>query len=86
MKKIIGIIHPFDKYQTFYVYEDGNKLNMTQVKMQKVLETIFQLSKKYQAYQIDLTGSRFYSKKLAQQIQEKELVEYDKHKLTITCI
>ena len=29
MRKIIGIIHPFDKYQTFYVYEDGNKLNMT---------------------------------------------------------
>ena len=28
MRKIIGIIHPFDKYQIFYVYEDGNKLDM----------------------------------------------------------
>lgn len=41
MKKIIGIIHPFDIYQTFYVYEDGNKLEIVQTKMDDIPDTIF---------------------------------------------
>ena len=33
MKKIIGIIHPFDIYQTLYVYEDGKELENIQTRM-----------------------------------------------------
>ena len=54
MKKIIGIIHPFDMYQTFYVYEDGNELELVQVRMNDIPDTILELSKVYDVYQIDL--------------------------------
>lgn len=47
MKKIIGIIHPFDIYQTFYVYEDGNKLEIVKTKMGDIPKTIFELSQTY---------------------------------------
>lgn len=36
MKKIIGIIHPFDLYQTFYVYEDGKDVENVQVKIENI--------------------------------------------------
>lgn len=86
MRKIIGIIHPFDKYQTFYVYEDGNKLEMKQITIEKALETVFQLAKKYQAYQIDLTGSKFFLQKFVTQIKQKEIIEYSKQKFIIRII
>jgi len=44
MKKIIGIIHPFDIYQTFYVYEDGNKLEITYTKIDDIPDTVLELS------------------------------------------
>ena len=86
MKKIIGIIHPFDKYQIFYVYEDGNKLDMIQVKMDQIVDTIFKLVKKYQIYQVDLSGAKFYSKQIIKQVQQREFLEYNKNKITITYI
>lgn len=44
MKKIIGIIQPFDLLQTFYVYEDGNKLEITRTKIKDIPQTVFKLS------------------------------------------
>lgn len=44
MKKIIGIIHPFDLYQIFYVYEDGNRLEVKKIKMKDIPNTIFELA------------------------------------------
>lgn len=44
MKKIIGIIHPFDLYQILYVYEDGNKIEARKVKVEDIPSTIFKLS------------------------------------------
>ena len=40
MRKILGIIHPFDIYQTFYVYENGNKLEIVQARMKDVPSTV----------------------------------------------
>ena len=70
MKKIIGIIHPFDIYQTFYVYEDGN----------------IELSRTYDVYQVDLSGAEHFAKGIIKQIQEKEITKYNENKLTIKCI
>ena len=47
MKKIIGIIQPFDIYQTFYVYEDGNKLEIIQTKINDIPKTVLELSAVY---------------------------------------
>ena len=86
MKKIIGIIHPFDLYQTFYVYEDGNKLDIVKTKLDNIPETIFNLSQTYNIYEIDLSGAKQFSKKIIKEIQEKELIKYNQNKLIIKCI
>lgn len=86
MKKIIGIIHPFDIYQTFYVYEDGNKLEIVQTKMNDIPDTIFQLSHTYDVYQIDLSGAERFIKGIIKKIQEKEFTKYNENKLNIRCI
>lgn len=86
MEKIIGIIHPFDNYQIFYVYRDGNKIDMLQVKMGQVVNTIFKLVKKHQIYKVDLSGARFYAKQIIRQVQQKEIIEYGKSKITIQFI
>lgn len=66
MKKIIGIIHPFDIYQTFYVYEDGNKLEATQTKIKDIPDTIFELSHLYNVNEINLSGAKHFAKKIAE--------------------
>ena len=86
MKKIIGIIHPFDIYQTFYVYEDGNKLEIVHTKINDIPDTIFELSHTYDVYQIDLSGAQHFNKGIIKQIQEKEITKYNENKLTIKCI
>lgn len=86
MKKIIGIIHPFDMYQTFYVYEDGNELELVQVRMNDIPDTILELSKVYDVYQIDLSGSNHYTQNIIKQIKEKEVTKYNENKLIITSI
>ena len=86
MKKIIGIIHPFDIYQTFYVYQDGNKLEITQTKVKDIPDTIFELSRIYDVYQVDLSGGEHFNKGTIKQIKEKELTKYQENKLIIKCI
>lgn len=86
MKKIIGIIHPFDMYQTFYVYEDGNELELIQVRMNDIPDTLLELSKVYDVYQIDLSGSNHYTQNIIKQIKEKEATKYNENKLIITSI
>lgn len=86
MKKIIGIIHPFDMQQMFYVYEDGNKLEVINTKIQNIPETIFSLSDKYNINDINLSGSKHYIKGLIKQIQEKEITKYNYNKLNIKYI
>lgn len=86
MKKIIGIIHPFDIYQTFYVYEDGNKLEIVHTKINDIPDTVFELSRTYDVYQVDLSGAEHFVKGIIKQIQEKEIAKYNENKLTIKCI
>ena len=86
MKKIIGIIHPFDIYQTFYVYEDGNKLETVHVKINDIPDTVFELSHTYNIYQIDLSGAEHFIKGIVEHIQEKEITKYNENKLIINCI
>ena len=86
MKKIIGVLKPFDIYQTFYVYEDGNKLEVTTTRIKDISDTIFQLSAKYDVMQIDLAGATYYAQGIAKQIQEKEMQKYNQSRLVIRCI
>lgn len=86
MKKIIGIIHPFDIYQTFYVYQDGNKLEAIQTKIINIPDTIFELCHAYDINQVDLSGAKHFTKGIIKQIKEKEFTRYNENKLNIKCI
>ena len=86
MKKIVGIIHPFDIYQTFYVYEDGNELEIIHAKIRDIPDTIFELSHSYDIYQVDLSGAEHFTNGIIKQIQEKEIAKYNENKLIIKCI
>ena len=86
MKKIIGIIHPFDIYQTFYVYEDGNKLEIVHTKMNDIPNTVFQLSYTYDVHQVNLSGSEHFIKGIIKDIKEKEITKYNKNELIFKCI
>lgn len=86
MKKIIGLLKPFDMEQTLYVYEDGNQLETIQMTMDEIPDNILKLCNEYAIEQIDLVGSKGYSKGLIKQIQEKEIAKYNKNTLIIKCI
>lgn len=86
MKKIIGVIHPFDMYQTFYVYEDGNKLEIAHAKNNDICKTIFELSSAYDVYEVSLSGAKQYIKGIIKDIQKQELEKYSENKLIIKYI
>ena len=73
-------------YQTFYVYEDGNKLEIVHTKMNDIPDTIFELSNTYNVYQVDLSGAKRFSERIIKKIQEKEFIKYNENKLIIKCI
>ncbi len=86
MKKIIGILQPFDMEQKFYVYEDGNKLDSCQAIIADVPATVLKLSKAHNISQIDLAGPQHYAMGIKHKIQEVELQQYSTNTLTINCI
>ena len=86
MKKIIGIIHPFDAQQTFYVYQDGNKLEIVKTSIDEIPNVVFNLSKTYDISQIDLSGAKHFSQGIKRKIEEIEIEKYNKNNLTIRCI
>lgn len=81
MRKIVGIIHPFDLYQNFYVYEDGNKIEATKAKMEDVPLTIIELSELYDAYNVGLSGASRFIKKIIQDTEKEEIAKYSEKKL-----
>jgi hypothetical protein len=86
MRKIIGMIRPFDMKQNFYVYEDGNKLDLASPTIDEINETVFALMQKYDVKQLDLVGPKQYNKGLSKKIKEAELIKYDKNTLEINIV
>ena len=86
MKKIIGIIHPFDIHQRLYVYQDGNKLEMRYSKLNNISEDIIELAYTYDIQQVDLSGAKQFSQGIVKEIQKKELTRYNTNKIIVKCI
>lgn len=86
MKKIIGILRPFDLEQTFYVYENGNKIDMAHPTIEEISDTILSFVEKYNISQVDLTGPKQYSKGISNKIKEAEMSKYNKNSLEINII
>ena len=86
MKKIVGILRPFDLEQSFYVYENGNKIDMAHPTVDEINEVVFSFIEKYNISQVDLTGPKQYSKGISNKIKEAEMLKYNKNSLEINII
>lgn len=86
MKKIVGVIRPFDLRQTFYVYEDGNKIAIEYPTINEINESVFLLSSKYDVNQLDLVGPKQYNRGLSKRIKEAEIAKYNKNTLEINVV
>lgn len=86
MKKIVGVLRPFDLEQSFYVYENGNKIDMAHPTVDEINEVVFSFIEKYNISQIDLTGPKQYSKGISKKIKEIEMLKYNKNSIEVNLI
>ena len=80
------MIRPFDLDQILMVYEDGNKIDMINSKLENLNDNIFTLMEKYNVYQLDLTGPKKYVKGLKNQIDKDFVTKYSEKKIEINII
>ena len=86
MKKIIGILRPFDLMKTFYVYEDGNKIGMFSASVDDLDSVLLAACEEYGVTQVDLTGPKQYVKGIQEKIKQVETTKYNKSEIIINII
>lgn len=86
MRKIVGIIKPFENFQKCYIYEDGQKLEETKFTLEELPKAIVSLSNQYQIENIDLTGSKNFSSGIKKFIEKEEILKNGKNILKINVI
>lgn len=85
-KKIIGLLQPFDLKQNIYVYEDGNKIEIIETKVDNFTTEILQLINKYKIEDIELAGPKKYTKGIGTKVQEEYIKNYFNNNLNIKYI
>lgn len=83
MKKIIGVIKPFEYKQTLLVYEDGNKIDICETSMNDLNNSLFSLMEKHNVQKIDFTGPKKFLNGLSEQIQEKGKTKFTNIEINI---
>lgn len=86
MRKIVGILRPFDYNQQFFVFEDGNRLASISMSIAEIPNKILAVTEEYEVTQVDLTGPKQYATGIKKRILENELKTYSKNILTINLI
>ena len=86
MKKIIGMVRPFDMQQSLMVYEDGNKIDICQTTLDNLNNDLFMLMDKHQVYRLDFVGPKKFLQGLSEQIQEKAKTKYQNNQIEINII
>lgn len=86
MKKIIGILRPFDMVKTLYVYENGNKIDMVTAPIEELDEAILTLCQKYEISQVDLTGPKKYTEGIKNKVEQVNVTKYNANNITINLI
>ena len=82
-KKIIGLLQPFDLKQNIYIYEDGNKIEIIETKVDNFTSEMLQLINKYKIEDIELAGPKKYTKGIGTKIQEEYIKNYSNNNLNI---
>lgn len=86
MKKIISVLQPFVREQTFYIYEDGNLIAEKSDRIENIDKAIFSLSEEYKVDKVELAGPKQYNRGLKRKIQEVEMSKYNYNKLEINIL
>lgn len=83
MKKVVSIIKPFVVQQNVFVYEDSNKVDVISIPLNDIQDAIVDMAYKYDVKEIDLIGSKKYSKGIEEKIKENEMTKFSKNELVI---
>lgn len=86
MRKIVGILRPFDILQTIYVYEDNNKIDCAKVAFKDLNDAIFELSSKYDIEEVNFLGTKQFNKGIQNKLEAEEMTRYNKNKLKINLL
>lgn len=85
MQKIVGVLQPFDLKQTFYIYQDGNKKDLITCKLEQIPQSLINFAQQNNIFNIELIGPKFFSKKIATNIRDYNINNYNQ-KLNIKII
>lgn len=83
MRKIVAVLRPFDLKQNIFVYEDGNKINSSNVDTVQVAYEICKLAKEYNIDEINLGGTQKYTQGIGKQILDTSKEHYAMSNLNI---
>lgn len=72
MRKIVGIMRPFEYLQTLYVIEDGNKLEITQSTVEDLIPSLLVLAENYNTKQVSLLGPQQFSTGIKEKLLEED--------------
>jgi len=84
MKKIVSVIKPFIINQNVFVYEDGNKIDAIQVPLNELQNMLIKIANQYEAYDVELIGSKKYINGIVNKVKENEIAQYNENKIKIT--
>ena len=83
MKRIISVVKPFDIIQNVFIYEDKNILETFEVNFENITDELLKLAKEKSILDIELIGPKKFSKKIKENILEKENLNYNENKINI---
>lgn len=85
-KKIVGIFRPFELEQKIHVYDAGNLIGSLTVEIEKVPQTLLQLTELHSIEQIDFVGPQQYVQGLRDILKNLEMTKYQKNTITVNLI
>ena len=83
MKKIIGILQPFDAMQKVFVYEQGHQINAKECSLEQLPNVLFTFADNYEIDTINLSGPSFFVDKIQQDIKNAAITEYGYENINI---
>lgn len=85
MRKLVGMLEPFQQVQYLYVYEDGNKIEIKESSVDEFIDNAVNLIKTYNITDIDIKGPKKYAKNFGDKIKNNlEILSYSNSNINIT--
>lgn len=83
MKKIVGILQPFDMIQKVFVYDQGHQINAKECSLEDFPKVLFAFADNYEIDTINLSGPSFFVDKIQQDIKNAAITEYGYENINI---